>query len=159
MERRTETLVILERSIDHATRSDTEGILTLQCYAYWDGDAWEAICIDFDIATFAPSLDEAKASLVTCIELFLEGVAEAPPEDGRLLLRRRSPWHLEAKLATLTWMSRLCNDARQALQFTLQSSVPAYSWPEFPRNRDRLTHFYLRQAKLGDGGRHVDGKA
>ena len=127
MERRTETLGTLDRSIDRAARSDTEVILTLQCYAYRDGDTWEAICVDFDIATFASSLDEVKASLVTCIELFLEGVADAPPEDRRLLLRRRSPWHLRAKLAMLTWLSRLRNDARQALQFTLQSSVPAHS--------------------------------
>ena len=127
MERRTETLDALDRSIDQAARSDTEVILTLQCYAYRDGDTWEAICVDFDIATFASSLDEVKASLVTCIELFLEGVAEAPPEDRRLLLRRRSPWLLRAKLATLTWLSRLRNDAHRALQFTLQSSVPAHS--------------------------------
>lgn len=127
MERRTETLAALDRSIGRAARSDTEVILTLQCYAYRDGDTWEAICVDLDIATFAPSLDEVKASLVTCIELFLEGVAEAPPEDRRPLLRRRSPWHLRAKLAALTWSSRLRNDARQALQFTLHSSVPAHS--------------------------------
>ena len=127
MERRTETLVALDRSIDRAARLDTEVILTLQCYAYRDGDTWEAICVDLDIATFASSLDEVKASLVTCIELFLEGVADAPPEDRRLLLRRRSPWSLRAKLAALTWLSRLRNDARQALQFTLQSSVPAHS--------------------------------
>ena len=127
MERRTETLVALDRSIEQAARSDAAVILTLQCYAYRDGDTWEAICVDFDIATFAPSLDEVKASLVTCIELFLEGAAEAPPEDRRLLLRRRSPWHLRVKLVTRTWLSRLRNDARQALQFTLQSSVPAHS--------------------------------
>lgn len=122
-----ETLAALDRSIDQAARSDTEVALALQCYAYRDGDTWEAICVDFDIATFASSLDEVKASLVTCIELFLEGVAEATPEDRKLLLRRRSPWYLRAKLATLTWLSRLRNDARQALQFTLQSSVPAHS--------------------------------
>ena len=127
MERRTETLIALDRSIDQVARSDTEVILTLQCYAYRDCDTWEAICVDFDIATFASSLDEVKASLVTCIDLFLEGVAEASPEDRRLLLRRRSPWHLRTKLATLTWLSRLRNDARQALQFTLHSSVPAHS--------------------------------
>ena len=127
MERKTKTLAALDRSIGRAARSDTEMILTLQCYAYRDGDRWEAICVDFDIATFAPTLDEVKASLVTCIELFLEGVAEAPPEDRKLLLRRRSPWHLRAKLAALTWLSSLRNDARQALQFTLHSSVPAHS--------------------------------
>ena len=98
----------------------------LRCFAYRDGDTWEAICVDYDIATFAPSLDEVKASLVTCIELFLEGVAEAPPEDQRRLLRRRSPLSLRIKLAALTWLSKLRNDAHQALQFTLQPGVPAH---------------------------------
>ena len=127
MERSTGPVAASDRGIGHAEFADAQVTLTLQCYAYRDGDTWEAICVDFDIATFAHSLDEVKASLVTCIELFLEGVAEAPPEDRKFLLRRRSPWHLRAKLATLTWLSRLRNDARQALQFTLQSSVPAHS--------------------------------
>ena len=100
--------------------------LELRCYAYRDGETWEAICVDFDIATFAPSLDEVKASLVTCIELFLEGVAEAPSEDRERLLCRRSPWPLRAKLAALTWLSKLRSDAHQALQFTLQPDVPAH---------------------------------
>ena len=127
MERRTGTLIAPDRGIGQAARTDGEVTLTLRCYAYRDGDTWEAICVDFDIATFAPTLDEVKTSLVTCIELFLEGVAEAPPADRRLLLRRRSPWRVRAKLAALTWLSRLRNDARHALQFTLQSSVPAHS--------------------------------
>lgn len=110
-----------------SARSDAEEILTLRCYAIREGDTWEAICVDLDISTFASSLDEVKTSLVTSIELFLEGVAEASPEDRRLLLRRRSPWHLGAKLAALTWLSRRCNGACHALQFTLQSSVPAHT--------------------------------
>ena len=127
MERRTGTLAEFDRGIGHAAPEGAPVTLTLQCYAYRDGDTWEAICVDFDIATFAPSLDEVKASLVTCIELFLEGVGQARPEVRKLLLRRRSPWHLRARLATLTWLSKLRNDARQALQFTLQSSVPAHT--------------------------------
>ena len=127
MERRTVTLAATEHGVGHSAPADTRLDLALRCYAYRDGDTWEAVCVDFDIATFAPSLDEVKASLVTCIELFLEGVAEAPPEDRRLLLRRRSPWHLRLRLATLTWLSRLRTDARQALQFTLNSSDPAHS--------------------------------
>ena len=99
----------------------------LRCYAYRNGDTWEAICVDYDIATYAPSLDEVKESLVTCIDLFLEGVIEATPEDRKRLLRRRSPWLLRAKLTTLTWLSRLRTDAHQALQFNLQPDVPAHS--------------------------------
>ena len=100
----------------------------LRCYAYRNGETWEAICVDYDVATFAPSLDEVKESLVTCIELFLEGVAEASPEDRKRLLRRQSPWLLRIKLTMLTWLSRLRTDAHQALQFTLQpGDVPAHT--------------------------------
>ena len=127
MDRRTGTLTASDRGMGQAALADTQVTLALRCYAYRDGDAWEAICVDFDIATFAPSLDEVKASLATCIELFLEGVAEAPPEDRRLLLRRRSPWLLRVKLAALARLSRLRNDAHRALRFTLHSSVPAHS--------------------------------
>ena len=102
--------------------------LELCCYAYRDGETWEAICVDFDIATFAPSLDEVQASLTTCIELFLEGAAEAPPEDQKRLLRRRSPWLLRARLAAFPWLSKLRSDAHQILQFTLQPNVSAHSW-------------------------------
>lgn len=99
----------------------------LRCYAYRDGETWEAICVDYDLATFAPSLDEVKASLVTCIELFLEGVAEASPEDRAHLLRRRSPWLLRAKLAVLAWWCSLGTDARRALLFHLRPEVPAHT--------------------------------
>ena len=99
----------------------------LRCYAYRNGGTWEAICVDYDIATFAPSFEEVKASLVTCIELFLEGVAEASPEDRERLLRRRSPWLLRVKLATLSRLSSLRTDAHGALQFNLQPDVPAHT--------------------------------
>jgi len=91
----------------------------LCCYAYPNGETWEAICVAHDIATFGSNLKEVKESLVTCIGLFLEGVAEASPDDREHLLRRRSPWLLRVKLAALTWLSRLRTGGRQVLRFNL----------------------------------------
>ena len=81
--------------------------LSLRCYAYAKDGTWQAICVDLDIATFAESLDEVKASLATCIEMYLEGIDELPVEDRRRLLTGKTPWPVRAKLATLAWLSRL----------------------------------------------------
>lgn len=78
--------------------------LPLRCYAYGDGDGWGAVCTDLDIAVDGSSLDDVKASLAACIELYLEGVAESPPEERPRLLARRSPWRLRARLAGLAWL-------------------------------------------------------
>lgn len=78
--------------------------LPLRCYAYGGGDGWGAICTDLDIAVDGSSLDDVKASLAACIELYLEGVAESPPEERPRLLARRSPWRLRARLAGLAWL-------------------------------------------------------
>ena len=101
--------------------------LELRCYAYRDGEAWEAICVDLDIATFAGTLDEVKESLAVCIDMYLERVAELPSEEQHGFLTRRSPWHLRIKLAVLTWLSGLRGDADRARYFTLQYHVPAFS--------------------------------
>ena len=102
-------------------------IHTLRCYAYRDGQGWETICVDLDIATFARSLEEAKASLATCIEMYLERVAELPEDEQRHFLTRRSPWHLRAKLAFVTWLSGLRGDTGQSREFTFQPHVPMFS--------------------------------
>ena len=101
--------------------------LMLRCYAYRDGQGWEAICVDLDIATFAASLDEVKASLTTCIEMYLERVAELPVDEQPRLLARRSPWHLRTKLALMTWLSGLRGSADGSLGFTFEPHVPKFS--------------------------------
>ena len=100
---------------------------SLRCYAYRDGQGWEAICVDLDIATFAASLDEVKASLATCIDMYLGRVAELPAEERRRFLKRRSPWHLRAKLALMTWLSGLRGEDGRSQGFMFHSHVPTFS--------------------------------
>ena len=45
--------------------------LSLRCCACHKAGMWQAICVDLDVSAFAESLDEAKASLATCLELYL----------------------------------------------------------------------------------------
>lgn len=99
--------------------------LDLKCYAYRDGDGWEAICVDLDIATFAPSLDEVKTSLAVCIELYLKRVTELPAQEQCHFLARKSPWHLRAKLAFTTWLSRIQGAAGRFQGFSFHHRLTA----------------------------------
>ena len=101
--------------------------LSLRFFPYRDGQNWEASCVDLDIATFAASLDEMKASLATCVEMYLARVAELPAQGQRRFLTRRSPQDLRAKLAFVTWLSGLYGDADCSWGFTFQSHVPMFS--------------------------------
>ena len=75
--------------------------LTLRCYARRYGRVWHAICTDLDIAADGASFPEARASLLACVELYLEGVTELPPDQQRQFLTRRSPWYVRLKMALL----------------------------------------------------------
>ena len=95
----------------------------LRCYAYRSGRAWEAVCVDFDIATFGDALDEVKASLATCIYMHLAEIEALPVADRRHLLKRRSPWYVRAKLSLVTWLR---GNARRVFRFTLRSQGPSH---------------------------------
>ena len=99
--------------------------LTLRCYAFGSGNSWEAICVDFDIAVFGSSLAEVQSSLETGIELYLDEVAEATPEDRQYLLTRQSPWFVRAKFRIWVWTATVFAGVREFRKFTLQPQLPA----------------------------------
>lgn len=108
-----------------AANMETDRTLPLRCHAYGDGDGWGAICTDLDIAVDGSSLDDVKASLAACIELYLEGVAESPPEERPRLLARRSPWRLRARLAGLAWLHGFLGRNGRPRGFVLRPHLPA----------------------------------
>ena len=111
--------------------------LTFQCYAYRSREAWEAICVDLDIAVFGGSANEVVASLETGIRMHLEGVSELPAEEQDHLLARRAPWYVWAKLAMLTWLARL-RGSKRAIRFTVESHLPRLPVPEQPSRQAGL---------------------
>ncbi len=98
----------------------------LQCYAYRRGNRWHAICTDLDIAVDDESRQAVVESLETCIDLYLEHVAELPAEERGRFLTRRAPWHVRAALAVSTWIHRL-KGASDQRAFLLESHVAALS--------------------------------
>ncbi len=98
----------------------------LRCCAYGGGTAWQAICVDLDIAVQGASFDEVRTSIATAIEIYLETVADMPAEERTAFLCRRSPWHVRVKLSIMAWLQGLFGRQRShGFIFHPQVSVPA----------------------------------
>ncbi|MDE0045369.1 MAG: hypothetical protein OXU19_05830 [bacterium] len=98
----------------------------LRCYAYGDGMGWQAICVDLDIAVQGVSFDEARFSLATAIEMYLETIADLPAEERTAFLSRRSPWHVRVKLSVMAFFQSLFGRQRShGFLFRPHMSIPA----------------------------------
>lgn len=85
---------------DVTTESGTEVMQrTLHCVAFGREGAWEAICLDLDIAVQGPSFEDAAASLREAIALHVEAVSRLPPAERQRLLDRPVPLLIRVKYA------------------------------------------------------------
>ena len=101
--------------------------LKFRCYSYGNGENWEAVCVDLDIAVFGASANEVEEALDRCIQMYLERVADLPPEERRRFLTRKSPWYVRFKLALMTWLYSLRGTGDRSREFTLRPQIPALS--------------------------------
>ena len=69
----------------------------VRCYAQGSAEGWEAICLDFDVATQADTLDEVIRELREAIDVYIETVDELPAADRARLFGRPAPFALRAK--------------------------------------------------------------
>ena len=95
--------------------------MELLCYAYQRRHAWEAICVDLDVAAFASSRDEVMRSLRDAVDLHLEAVADLPVQDRQAMLARRSPRHVRVALRLLSWLHGFWNKLSRRRQPKRQS--------------------------------------
>jgi predicted RNase H-like HicB family nuclease len=93
----------------------------LHCYAEGQGGDWEAICLDLDIAVQGSSFEEVFAALQQAISLYLESVADLPPQERRSLLHRPAPLPVRLKFLThaLRGLFADSDGDRQRHQFTM----------------------------------------
>ena len=94
---------------------------SLRCYAEGrDGD-WEALCLDLDIAVQGRSFEEVFSSLQEAISLYLESVADLPPEERRDLLHRPAPFPVRFRFLAhaLRGLFPGSDGDRQRHQFTM----------------------------------------
>ena len=74
----------------------------IMCFAKGHEGAWEALCVDYDIAVQGTSFDDVRRELIDAIEAY---VATARAEDAQTrvrLLNRRAPLHVR-----LAWIFRI----------------------------------------------------
>ena len=94
---------------------------TLHCCADGrDGD-WEAICLDLDVAAQGRSFEEVFDGLMEAISLYLQTVADLPPEERPSLLHRPVPFMARLKFLAQAARGLFSDNAgdRQHYQFTL----------------------------------------
>ena len=70
---------------------------TVLCFAHGREGAWEAICLDYDIAVAGRSFEEVKALLDHAIATYVEDAMNEDERTRRALLNRRAPFHVRAR--------------------------------------------------------------
>lgn len=99
----------------------------LYCYASGREGAWEALCLDLDIAVQGSSFEEASALLQEAIALYLQTVSELPEAERAAFLSRPVPFWTRLGFAIEAFWSTLRGKANGELkhQFTMALPAPA----------------------------------
>ncbi len=98
---------------------------TLRGYAEGRDDAWEAICLDLDIAVQGASFTEVLDSLNEAISLYLDSVSELPEDERASLLDRPAPWSVRTRFLRYAVRSFFAvgDDGPYRHQFTLPGAA------------------------------------
>lgn len=98
----------------------------LYCYASGREGAWEAICLDLDIAVQGTSFEDVSALLQEAIGLYLETVKDLPEAERAAFLSRPVPFLTRLGFAIEAFWSalRAKSDGKLEHQFTM--AVPTY---------------------------------
>ena len=106
------------------------------CFAHGRDGAWEAICVDLDIAIQGSSFDEVRDLLNSAVSTYIVDAEQEEPEVRDQLLSRVAPWYVTSGLVARTLVSSLARrreKARQAI-FPVDASpqmhfsaVPGYN--------------------------------
>jgi len=99
----------------------------LYCYASGREGAWEAICLDLDIAVQGRSFEEVAALLEEAIVLYLETVNDLPEAERAAFMSRAVPFWTRLGFAIEAFWSALRAKADGDLkhQFTMALPTPA----------------------------------
>ena len=107
--------------------ADTGPRRLLYCYASGRAGAWEAICIDLDIAVQGKSFEEVSALLQEAIVLYLETVSDLPESERAAFLSRPVPFWTRLGFALEAFWSalRAKTDGELKHLFTMALPTPA----------------------------------
>jgi len=81
--------------------------MVLYCYAEGSGNAWEAICLNFDVAVQGTSERDVMAKLEAAIKDYIEYVKALPEAEQKNFLTRRVPLRIQIALIGKTLLAWL----------------------------------------------------
>ncbi len=91
----------------------------LRCYAEEREGAWEALCVDLDIAVQGDSFQAVYHDLTTAVAQYVEYVRTLPANERRQLLRRKAPFGLRVRFALAALALAFGRDGGGRAEFTL----------------------------------------
>ena len=94
----------------------TKGDRKLHCLALGSDGAWEAICLDLDIAVQGRSFEDESDALTPEITLYSEHVATIPAAEQSQFLDRRVPLLMRLRFAVKAFALALAQDSSQGYQ-------------------------------------------
>lgn len=101
-------------------RNSTDGMemgeRKLHCLALGSDGAWEAICLDLDLAVQGRSFEEASAALRQAIDLYLEHVATLPTAERTRFMARRVPLLMRLRFAVKAFALAMTQDSGERFQ-------------------------------------------
>ena len=83
--------------------------MVLLCYAEGSGNAWEGICVNFDVAVQGNSAQDVMNKLESAVKDYLDYVHTLPADEQKRFLSRHAPWYVSLKLAVRTLFAWLCH--------------------------------------------------
>jgi hypothetical protein len=81
--------------------------MVLFCYAEGSGNAWEAICLNFDIAVQGTSELDVMAKLEAAVTDYFQYVKTLPADEQKDFLGRRVPLRIQFSLIGKTLLAWL----------------------------------------------------
>lgn len=93
------------------------------CFAHGRDSAWEAICLDLDLAVQGSSFDEVRELLSESISTYLQDALKEDERNATRLLNRRAP--LGVRLRYLFgWIVHVLKDRRQQDEYQASFEIP-----------------------------------
>jgi hypothetical protein len=97
----------------------------LHCIALGQDGAWEAICLDLDLAVQGRSFEEVAALLNEAIAMHLERAMTLPPEERGHLLHQPVPLPTRLRFAVQAFLLALAKDGSRGYQHHYTMPCPA----------------------------------
>ena len=95
--------------------------------AFYEDGAWQALCLDLDIAAQGKTFEEAEDSLREAIWLYLEHAMTQPPAERKEMLSRKAPLHVRIKWGLRLAFAAIFDQNRRPEHGSFGVSVPCHA--------------------------------